>query len=65
MTPADVAAYRQGLAKADISVNPKYGSVVQSAEGPVYFTIGQQTPNWLKPGSNSAPATAPATAPAQ
>ena len=58
MTPADVAAYRADLKKADISVNPKYGSVVQSAEGPVYFTIGQQTPNWVKPGGNTAPATA-------
>lgn len=64
MTPADVAAYRADLKKADISVNPKYGSVVPSAEGPVYFTIGQQTPNWVKPGGNPAPATAPATAPA-
>ncbi|MGO4660734.1 hypothetical protein AB4Z14_02635 [Terrabacter sp. 2TAF16] len=64
MTPADVAAYRADLKKADISVNPKYGSVVQSAEGPVYFTIGQQTPNWVKPGGNTAPATAPAPAPA-
>jgi len=58
MTPADVAAYRADLKKADISVNPKYGSVVQSDEGPVYFTIGQKTPNWVKPGANPAPATA-------
>ena len=65
MTPADVAAYRDDLKKADISVNPKYGSVVQSAEGPVYFTIGQQRPNWVKPGGYTAPVTAPATGPAQ
>lgn len=58
MTPADVAAYRDDLKKADISVNPKYGAVVKSEEGPVYFTIGQQTPNWVKPGANPAPATA-------
>ena len=38
MTPADVAAYRADLKKADITVNPKYGSVVQSDQGPVYFT---------------------------
>jgi hypothetical protein len=56
MTPADVAAYRAGLKKADISVNPKYGSVVQSDQAPVYFSIGQQTPNWVKPGTNPAPA---------
>jgi hypothetical protein len=63
MTPADVAAYRADLKKADISVNPKYGSVVQSAQGPVYFTIGQQTPNWVKPDANAAPSAAPTTAP--
>jgi hypothetical protein len=58
MTPADVAAYRADLKKADITVNPRYGSVVPSEEGPVYFTIGQQTPNWVKPATNTAPATA-------
>jgi hypothetical protein len=61
MTPADVAAYRADLKRADISVNPKYGSVVQSDQGPVYFTIGQTTPNWLKPDSNPAPAGGGAT----
>jgi hypothetical protein len=55
MTPADVAAYRAELKKADISVNPKYGTVVRSDQGPVYFTIGQTAPNWIKPGSNPAP----------
>lgn len=58
MTPADVAAYRADLKKADISVNPRYGSLVQSDEGPVYFTIGQQPPNWVKPGANPAPSPA-------
>ena len=58
MTPADVDAYRADLKKADISINPKYGSVVPSNEGPVYFTIGQTTPNWVKPAANAAPATA-------
>ncbi len=56
MTPADVAAYRADLKKADISVNPKYGQVIQSSEGPVYFTIGQTTPNWVKPETNPSPA---------
>ena len=67
MTPADVAAYRADLKKANISVNPKYGSVVPSDQGPVYFTLGQQTPNWVKPAANAAPATGstPAPAPAQ
>jgi hypothetical protein len=61
MTPADVAAYRADLKKADISINPKYGTVVQSDQGPVYFTIGQTTPNWLKPETNRAPAGSGAT----
>lgn len=56
MTPADVAAYRADLKKADISVNPKYGKVITSNEGPVYFTLGQTTPDWVKPEANSAPA---------
>ncbi len=62
MTPADVAAYRESLAKADISVNPRFGEVKKSNEGPVYFTLGQQTPNWIVASTQSAPAT---TAPAQ
>lgn len=57
MTPADVAAYRADLQKADITVNPKYGSIVKSDQGPVYFTLGQQTPNWVKPETSPAPAT--------
>ena len=60
MTPADVAAYRAGLRQADISVNPKYGAIVPSDQGPVYFTLGQQTPNWVKAGANPAPAATPA-----
>jgi len=47
MTAADVAAYRANLDKADISVNPKFGQVVKSNEGPVYFTLGPATPNWV------------------
>ena len=56
MTPADVSAYRADLKKAHISVNPKFGELIQSNEGPVYFTIGQTTPNWVKPATNPTPA---------
>jgi hypothetical protein len=62
MTPAEIQTYRTDLKKADISVNPRFGQVVHSDQGPVYFTIGQSTPNWIKPSSNpSAPATTPAS----
>ena len=61
MTPADVAAYRENLAKADISVNPRFGEVKKSDEGPVYFTLGQETPSWIVASTQPAPAT---TAPA-
>jgi hypothetical protein len=54
MTPAEVEAYRAGLQKADISVNPRFGEVVPSAEGPVYFSIGPSSPNWIKPAATSA-----------
>jgi hypothetical protein len=54
MTAEDVAAYRAELDKAEISVNPKFGEVVKSNEGPVYFTLGQQTPSWVV--QSSAPA---------
>jgi hypothetical protein len=60
MTPAQVQAYRADLAKADITVNPRFGKVVPSQEGPVYFSIGAQTPSWIVPGTGG---TAPATAP--
>ena len=59
MTPAEMEAYRADLQKAEISVNPRFGEIVPSDEGPVYFSIGQSTPNWIKPVS--APATAPAS----
>jgi hypothetical protein len=49
MTPNDVAAYRDGLNKAKITVNPKYGHVVPSPQGPVYFSLGVSDPNWVKP----------------
>jgi hypothetical protein len=57
MTPAEVQTYRTELKNADISVNPRFGEVVHSDQGPVYFTIGQSTPNWIK--SSSAPAPTP------
>ncbi|GAA6526360.1 hypothetical protein [Intrasporangium sp. DVR] len=47
MTEEDVARYRDNLAKADIKVNPRYGELVPSEEGPVFFTIGQKRPNWI------------------
>lgn len=59
MTPAEVEAYRTGLKKADISVNPRFGSVVHNDQAPIYFTVGQTSPNWIKP--SSAPATTPAS----
>ncbi|EWT01597.1 hypothetical protein N865_09950 [Intrasporangium oryzae NRRL B-24470] len=59
MTPADVATYRSELKSADISVNPRYGKVIHSNDGPVYFTVGQTTPNWIAPGT--APTATPTT----
>lgn len=55
MTPAEVQTYRTELKNADISVNPRFGEVVHSNQGPVYFTIGQSTPNWIKSTSTPAP----------
>lgn len=49
MTPADVAGYRQSLQKAKITLNPKYGALRPSTQGPVYFTLGPDQPNWVKP----------------
>jgi hypothetical protein len=46
MTPADVAGYRQALKDADITVNPKYGTLVQG-DAPVYFSLGADQPNWI------------------
>ncbi|HET7400070.1 MAG TPA: hypothetical protein VFJ94_16265 [Intrasporangium sp.] len=54
MTPADVAGYRQSLQKAKITVNPKYGAVHPSDEGPVYFSLGEDQPNWIKPAAAGA-----------
>ena len=47
MTEEDVARYRENLDKATITVNPRYGQLVRSEEPPVFFTIGQQRPNWI------------------
>ena len=55
MTPAEMEAYRAGLQKAEISVNPRFGEIVPSDEGPVYFSIGQSTPDWIKPTASPAP----------
>jgi hypothetical protein len=55
MTPAEMEAYRAGLQKAEISVNPRFGEIVPSDEGPVYFSIGQSTPDWIKPVASPAP----------
>ncbi|WP_347352493.1 hypothetical protein [Intrasporangium sp.] len=47
MTSADVAQYRTDLKQARISVNPRFGSFVPSDQGPVYFSLGQQAPDWI------------------
>jgi hypothetical protein len=53
MTDQDVAQYRKDLKQAKISVNPRFGSLVPSNEGPVYFTLGQATPDWIKPSQQA------------
>ncbi|WP_207555776.1 hypothetical protein [Intrasporangium flavum] len=68
MTPAEVTAYRKALQNADISLNPKFGTVKKVDQGPVYFTFGTAAPDWIKPQSNAAasgttPAPAETTAP--
>lgn len=60
MTEADTAKYRQALETAKISVNPKFGELVKTGEGPVYFALGADTPNWIAPESAPAVPTAPA-----
>jgi len=47
MTDQDVQRYRDNLAKADITINPRYGELLRSEQGPVFFTIGQKQPNWI------------------
>jgi hypothetical protein len=62
MTPAQVEAYRTDLKKADITINPRFGQLVHDNNAPVYFTIGQTTPNWIKTSTSpSTPATTPAS----
>lgn len=58
MTPAQMEAYRTDLQKAEISVNPRFGEMVPSDQGPVYFSIGPSTPNWIKPVAPEAAAPA-------
>jgi hypothetical protein len=48
MTDQDVAAYRKDLKDAKITVNPRFGSLEPSNSGPVYFTLGDEAPNWIK-----------------
>ncbi|HET8987302.1 MAG TPA: hypothetical protein VFN43_02235 [Humibacillus sp.] len=59
MTPAQVQTYRADLKKADISVNPRFGEVVHADQAPLYFSIGESTPNWIKPVATAS--TAPAS----
>lgn len=49
LTNQDIATYRKDLKEAKITVNPRFGSLEPSDSGPVYFTLGDQTPNWIKP----------------
>lgn len=54
MTPADVEGYKAALKSADISVNPKYGTLQLRNEGPVYFALGSGKPNWIAPSDQPA-----------
>ena len=47
LTEADIEGYREALEAADIEVNPKYGTFQQVEQGPVFFEIGPETPNWV------------------
>ncbi|MDN5795509.1 MAG: hypothetical protein L0H79_07120 [Intrasporangium sp.] len=47
MTSEDVAHYRSDLKQATIAVNPRFGTLVPTEQGPVYFTLGAATPNWI------------------
>lgn len=49
MTDADVAGYREALKNADISVNPKYGDVIDAPQSPIFFQLGPKQPNWITP----------------
>ncbi len=48
MTDQDIATYRKDLKDAKITVNPRFGSLEPSNSGPVYFNLGEETPNWIK-----------------
>lgn len=48
LTNQDIATYRKDLKDAKITVNPRFGSLEPSDSGPVYFTLGDVTPNWIK-----------------
>lgn len=47
MTAADVQQYRKAFDAAHISLNPKYGEVKKTNDGPLYFTLGAAHPDWL------------------
>lgn len=47
MTEDDTERYRASLEKANITVNPRFGQLNRSEEGPLFFTIGQKQPNWI------------------
>jgi hypothetical protein len=51
MTNQDIATYRKDLKDAKITVNPRFGSLAPSDSPPVYFTLGDTTPNWIKPSA--------------
>lgn len=48
LTDQDIATYRKDLKDAKITVNPRFGSLEPSNSGPVYFTLGDEAPNWIK-----------------
>lgn len=48
LPPAVVSKYEAAVKTADVSVNPKFGAFTASAQGPVFFQLGQASPNWIK-----------------
>ena len=62
MTPAEVSAYRSRPQEGRHHGQPqvRHGRA-SPTRAPVYFTIGQEPPNWIKPRANAA-APAPTTA---
>ena len=52
MTEADVAGYRAALKDARITVSPRFGTVKKSDTGPLYFSLGASSPNWIAAASS-------------